>query len=72
MSEDEAHKGGVALEELWTVNGENVNRSELGNTVGQHSCIGGFGFVRNISQEAADGFCGSSKREVRFGGEHGR
>ena len=71
MSED-AHKGGVALEELWTVNGENVNRSELGNTVGQHSCIGGFGFVRSISQEVADGLCGSSKREVRFGGEHCR
>ena len=50
MSENEAHEGGVTLEELWTVNGENINRSELGNTVGEHSCICGFGFIRSIAQ----------------------
>ena len=68
MSENKAHERGVILEELWTVDGENINRSELGNAVGQHSCICGFGFIRSITQEVANGLGSSSQREVRFGG----
>ena len=69
MGEDETQKRRVMLKELRAVKGKNINRSELGNVVGQNPGIGGFGFVRSIKEEVADGFSGRSKREVWFSGE---
>ena len=70
MGKDKTHDGRVRLKKLRAVNWENIDWSELWDTISKDPGIGSLGFFRGITEEVANSFGSGSQRKIGFSSEH--